>query len=191
MEIDLNAIAGDVVADLVQTASSSPNERLPKEEQIRSRIYMNIRPLFSTVCLERAYLPIEVDGTKECDIWARDKNGQELWIEIKRSWSIRSWNNKPNEQLRDWQTDIHKLSLAPLSSTRIFFLVGFTDCKIDLAPKAQNVDRLLALIAKLHAPARVYENAYPFSWRSESINQIGIWIWLWKPGLEIVKDGSV
>jgi hypothetical protein len=52
-----------MLADLVLVASSQPNERLPKEEQIRCSIYAAIRPSYRVVCAERGYASID-DGSR-------------------------------------------------------------------------------------------------------------------------------
>jgi hypothetical protein len=51
--MDVARIVDAVLDDLAVVASSTPNERLPKEEQIRCCIYAAIRPLFRVVCAER------------------------------------------------------------------------------------------------------------------------------------------
>ena len=48
--MDVSSIVAAVLDDLALVATSQPNERLPKEEQIRCCIYAMIRPLYRVVC---------------------------------------------------------------------------------------------------------------------------------------------
>src|SRR4051812_19276119 len=103
------AIIDTMLDDLALVARFQPNERLPKEEQIRCSMYAAIRPLYEIVCAERGYGSIDDGSRVEADLWAYTTGSTPVWIEFKRCWAIGGWNNKPPEQLRDWEADIEKL----------------------------------------------------------------------------------
>src|SRR4051794_29268126 len=83
-----------ILEDLALVAASLPNERLPKEEQIRCCVYAAIRPLFHIVCVERGYGSIDDRSRIECDLWASSPGQRAAWLEFKRCWSVAGWVNK-------------------------------------------------------------------------------------------------
>ncbi len=85
--MNIASVIANTLADLALVDSSEPNERLPKEEQIRCSIYAFIRPLYDVVCAERGYGSIDDGSRVECDLWAYSKGSAAVWIEFKRCWS--------------------------------------------------------------------------------------------------------
>jgi hypothetical protein len=180
-------IVDAVLDDLVLVASSLPNERLPKEEQVRCCVYAAIRPLFRVVCAERGYGSIDDQSRAECDLWASSPDCTPVWLELKRCWSASGLNNKPPEQFRHWEADLDKLRRVPLESERYFLLVGFFDFdplhQTDFAHSGviQNIHRF-------HTNRQVHRISREFSWRAtDGISWIGVWVWCWEPGF-VVED---
>jgi hypothetical protein len=93
--MDIRSIVDAVLDDLALVATSVPNERLPKEEQIRCCIYATIRHLFRVVCAERGYGTIDESSPTGCDLWASSPDRPPVWLEFKRCWSAKGWINKP------------------------------------------------------------------------------------------------
>ena len=80
--MDVVRIVDTVLEDLSLVATSGPNERLPKEEQVRCCIYAAIRPLFRVVCAERGYGSIDDRSRTECDLWAFSPGQVPVWLRI-------------------------------------------------------------------------------------------------------------
>lgn len=81
--MNLKGLVEDIFGDLQVVEKSLPNERLPKEEQIRSRLYASLLEECEAVCVERGYNSIDDQSLVECDLWAKDTEGRESWIELK------------------------------------------------------------------------------------------------------------
>src|SRR5437867_2339601 len=105
-------ISKAITDDLQRVARSRPNEKLPKEEQIRSRIFAELHNEFEYVCVERGYSAHTGKNGLEVDIWAKSTAGIEYWLELKRCWCVAGteWVNKADEQRRYWQDDVKKLA---------------------------------------------------------------------------------
>jgi hypothetical protein len=158
--------------DLVAIAGHSPNEVLPKEEQVRAAVYHFLRQQNWLVHVEAAY----PRSKTECDLRAWDRKDQELWIEVKRAWGIRTsgWVNKPAEQARTWAADAEKLLLAPASATRAFLLVGFFQDEPN--PTLCGVTKRIVAFS----PGKlVYESpCRPLRWRETGVRVMKAWVWL-------------
>jgi hypothetical protein len=182
--MDIAHIIDEMLSDLALVAASSPNERLPKEEQIRCSIYAAIRPLFHVVCAERGYGSIDDGSRIECDLWACSKESPQLWIEFKRCWSVKGWNNKPPEQLGTWRADVEKLRQVPLDADRYFVLVGLFDC--DPSCEQASTTGALGNIRHFHPSRLVHAACKKFGWRTgDGISWIGAWVWRWPTGSQV------
>ncbi|OCK42217.1 hypothetical protein BA195_11365 [Tenacibaculum soleae] len=112
-------IFNDLKKDL-QSINKKANERLLKEEQVRSSIFCSLKNQGYSVAAERNF---NKSSEKECDLVFWKGSGVESWMEIKTSWysllkeDVRrldkrgndTWNNKPREQYESWKRDIKKL----------------------------------------------------------------------------------
>jgi hypothetical protein len=183
--MDITTIIDAVLADLALVALSQPNERLPKEEQIRCSIYAAIRPLYSVVCAERGYSSIDAGSRIECDLWASSPGQPSVWIEFKRGWSGKGWVNKPPDQLSSWEADVDKLRRLDINSDRYFVLVGLFDCDPLCAHSSARCD-VANNIRSFYRTHLVHSSSKPFTWReSDGMNCIGAWVWHWPNGAEI------
>jgi hypothetical protein len=181
---DVEAIINDVFEDLRLVAWADPNERLPKEDQIRSRIFASIRAEFKVVCAEKGYTSIENGGRKECDLWAVSKKGQVTWIEFKRCWYAKGWNNKPSEQYGTWLDDLRRLGKAKIDSHRYFFLFGFFD--FDPRKPSRGGNRLMMRVRSVDAEGLVHNKVEPFQWRNgKLVAHMAAWAWHWRPGIQV------
>ncbi len=183
--MDVARIVDAVLDDLTLISSSTPNERLPKEEQIRCCIYAAIRPLFDVVCAERGYGSIDDKSRTECDLWAWSADRVPIWLEFKRCWSATGWVNKPPEQLGSWEADLDKLRNVPVASERYFLLVGFFDFdplnKAD-SPRSGVVQNILGF----HMRRLVHRASREFTWRAnDGISWVGAWVWFWAAGAAV------
>lgn len=183
--MDFEKIALAIVADLQTVAQHSPNERLPKEEQIRSCIYAALRPDFEAVCVERGYSSIDDKSSIEVDIWAKRSSGS-YWIEIKRCWHIsaRGWIHKPDEQRRSWQADLDKLAKVSIDETRVFILVGVLDAHPLENPAAARKGVLMRMSEFYPAHLR-YSVLAPFTWRQSPASHLSVSMWEWTCGERI------
>ena len=185
--MDIACVVNDIIKDLSLVASTEPNERLPKEEQIRCSVYAALRPSYQVVCAERGYGSIDDGIRTECDLFARNPNQPDVWIELKTCWSAEGWVNKPSEQVRSWNVDVAKLRVLPVSSDRYFLLVGCFDCDpLDMSKSSPN--SVVRNIGVFQADMLVRGASRPFRWRvDDGITWMGIWAWHW-PGGSII-DG--
>lgn len=183
--MDESRIVNAVLEDLAIVAASLPNERLPKEEQIRCCIYAAIRPFFLVVCAERGYASIDDRSRIECDLWASSPGEAPVWLEFKRCWSASGWINKPPEQLRHWEADLNKLRAVPNESVRYFVLVGFFD--FDPLSEAESAHSgVVRNIREFHASQLLYRVSREFEWRDgDGISWVGAWVWRWDSGVSI------
>ena len=183
--MNIKQLSNSVIEDLNLVSQSEPNERLPKEDQIRSLIFSELKSVFKFVCSERSYQPAGNGNTEECDIWAKGPRSNPTWIEIKRWWSGSiGWVTKPAEQLKSWNKDIYKLSAIENNSNRYFFLVGM----FDLDPLQNSGNRFRGVISNINEfyPNNLcHSESRKFSWRDTEMTNIAIWVWHWKPGEEI------
>ena len=183
--MDIPLIIDAVLDDLALVATSEPNERLPKEEQIRCCIYATIRPLFRVVCAERGYGSIDEKSRTECDLWASSPNRPPVWLEFKRCWSATGWINKPPEQLGYWEADLNKVRKVPITSERYFLLVGFFDFDpLDEAASSQSA--VVQNIRQFHIRRLVHRASREFAWRTDDgISWVGAWVWHWPCGIVV------
>src|SRR5262249_3302584 len=164
---------------------SSPNERLPKEEQVRCSVYAAMLPLFQVVCAERGYGSIDDKSRIECDLWARAPHQPDVWLEFKRCWSAKGWINKPPEQLGYWEADLDKLRGVPAKEDRYFLLVGFFDFD-PFSELDSSASRVVQNIRSFHPAQLVHRASGPFAWRvADGISWIGAWVWHWPPGRRV------
>jgi hypothetical protein len=185
--MDMAKIVDAVFDDLVLVASSIPNERLPKEEQIRCRIYAVIRPLFHVVCAERGYDSIDNRSRIECDLWASSPGQPPVWLEFKRCWSVSGpgWYNKPPEQLGYWKSDLDKLHRVSVESERYFLIVGFFDFD-PLSEVGATHSGVVQNIRRFHTEQVVHRSSKKFVWRAgDNISWVGAWAWHWPSGVAI------
>ena len=130
--MDNKEIFNDLKFDL-QSICFSANERLLKEEQVRSSIFSSLRKQGYFVAAERNY---SKNSEIECDLvfWKDGEN--ESWMEIKTSHyselkderifdknNKASWNNKPSEQFEKWKGDVLKLQSLDSDILKFFVLV--------------------------------------------------------------------
>jgi hypothetical protein len=174
--MDVIPILDAVLDGLALVASSNPNERLPKEEQIRCCIYAAIRPLFGVVCVERGYRSIDKKSRTECDLWASSPGRVPVWLEVKRCWSATGWVNKPPEQLASWETDLDKLRRVPVASDRYFVLVGFFD--FDPLDEAESPQRgVIQNVRRFRSKRLLHHTSRKFNWRAgDGISWVGFGI---------------
>jgi hypothetical protein len=182
--MNIPRIMDDVFADLRAVAKAAPNERLPKEEQIRARIFASIRQEFDVVCAEKGYASINRGSRIESDLWARKKGEPDTWIEFKRCWFGTGWTNKPSEQIKTWSFDLKKLAAAKPSSHRYFFLFGFFDfdpCRSDCATKG-----LVRAIYDIEPGVLDHAACEQFRWpNGEGVTHMAAWCWHWRPGVRV------
>jgi hypothetical protein len=185
--MNIEQLSKSVIDDLILVSKSEPNERLPKEEQIRSLIFSELKTVFKFVCSERSYQSVGNGIAEECDIWAKGPRSYPTWMEIKRCWSRRSkgWVNKPSEQLNSWKKDISKLSTIDSNSNRYFFLVGVFDSD-PLQNSGKPIQGVISNINELYPNDLCHAESCEFTWRDTGMTNIAIWVWHWKPGIEIV-----
>lgn len=184
--MDVQLLVNAILDDLALVAESEPNERLPKEEQVRCCIYAAIRPLFRVVCAERGYGSIDDKSRTECDLWASSPGEVPVWLEFKRCWSASGgWVNKPPEQLAGWEADLDKLCAVPINSTRYFVLVGYFD--FDPLSEAEEAhSKVVGNIRGFHVPQLVHQASREFGWRADDgISWVGAWVWRWEAGVTV------
>lgn len=186
MLLDLARVADEVLTDVTLVAATHPNERLPKEEQLRCAMFAAVRPDLHVVCVERGYGSVDDGEREECDIWAASATGSELWLEAKRCWGAKGWVNKPGEQLATWTKDIAKLARTPIESERYFLLVGAFgfDPSAERDPPTGAHGEVLRCIRRFHRPHLLHvAPARAFSWRpNDGLTHIGAWVWGWMRG---------
>jgi hypothetical protein len=183
--MDIPKVIDAMLTDLALVASSQPNERLPKEEQIRCSIYAAIRHLYHVVCAERGYASIDDGSRIECDLWASSPGAREVWFEFKRCWSAKGWVNKPPEQLRDWEADVEKLRQLSIDAERYFVLVGLFDCD-PLCKQDSAGSGIANNIRRFYPMQLVHCDSKPFTWRTgDGMSRIGAWVWRWPSGVAI------
>jgi hypothetical protein len=130
--MDKNEIFRDLQFDL-QLINSSTNERLLKEEQVRSTIFSSLRKQGYYVAGERNY---NKNSEIECDLVFWKDGESESWMEIKTSRyselkdkrqldknNKNSWSNSPKEQFDSWKKDIEKSNKLNNNITSKFFVV--------------------------------------------------------------------
>ena len=132
MKID--TIFKDLRKDL-QSINKRSNERLLKEEQVRSSIYCSLRNQGYIVAAERNF---DKNSEMECDLVFWNDSNPESWMEIKTArfsnikGDIRrldkkgkdTWNNNQKGQFQSWKKDIEKLkSLNDKELPKYFVLV--------------------------------------------------------------------
>lgn len=180
-----SAIAA-VLDDLVLVGRHGPNERLPKEEQSRCCLYAFLRQTRDVVCAERGYSSIDEGGRWECDLVALGPGKSPLWMELKHCRCARGgWQNKPSEELRNWEHDLDKLRRVPADTDRYFLLVCFTDFdpSVDLLPVH---GRVIENARRFHPAQQTHQGFRPFSWRNgDGITHVGAWMWHWSAGVSI------
>jgi hypothetical protein len=188
-DMQIEMIINMVLDDLALVAQYQPNERLPKEEQIRCSMYAAVRPMYEIVCAERGYGSIDKGSRMEADLWAFTTGTVPVWIEFKRCWSIAGWNNKPPEQVRDWEADIAKLRSLPIQSDRYFVLVGLFDG--DPLPANQSNRKLASLIDTFYSPNLIHSAVRDFRWRQDDgITHLAAWVWFWQKGQQVQESRS-
>lgn len=186
--MNIEYVIDEVFRDLTRVAAAAPNERLPKEEQIRSCIFATLRPSANLVCAERGYRSVDDGGRSECDLWVAAAGGETSWIELKTCWSVRGWNNKPSEQLSTWHADVAKLAETPTDSARYFALIGFFD--FDPSDDATAAGRpLVAELLSFYQMQLRYSRIESFQWpNGKRISHVGAWVWLWRSG-DVIRKG--
>ena len=130
--MDIEKIFQDLKFDL-QSINRRANERLLKEEQIRSSIYCSLRNQGYIVAAERNY---DKNSEVECNLvfWGNSK--PESWMEIKtarysKANDIRkldkngkdSWNNGEKGQFISWKRDIKKFDLLKNNEVEKYFVL--------------------------------------------------------------------
>lgn len=183
--MNIKQLTSSVIDDLNLVSKSEPNERLPKEDQIRSLIFSELKRKFKFVCSERSYKPAGNSNTEECDIWAKGLRSKPTWMEIKRCWSgSTGWINKPAKQLESWNKDLYKLSMIDNDSNRYFFLVGIFH--LDPFQNSENkIKGVISNIKEFYTDNFCHSESREFTWRDSGMSNITIWVWHWKPGQKI------
>ncbi|WP_176703433.1 hypothetical protein, partial [Aliivibrio fischeri] len=180
VNMQVDKLINTVIDDLKKVSESKPNERLPKEEQIRSCIFSALKNKFDYVCCERNYQSVDNGKNIECDIWAANSGEQPVWMEIKRCWHLSSWVNKPGEQLKSWEADLNKLSTVDINSKRYFFLVGVFDSEPNRDDSKKN--KVILNIQNTQPQNLCFERYSSYFWRESSISNIAVWVWCWNSG---------
>ena len=182
--MNFKRVANGIIKDLRAVSESDPNERLPKEEQIRCQIYSKLISEYQIVSVEKGYGSIDHGKKKECDLWCRDSDGIETWIEIKRCWYGRGFNVKAPDQVKGWKKDIEKLSSCPLNSNRVFVLVALSEMSPDKY-KAKKPPQMLSEIGDFY-PDRLWgSKGGAFSWRTSSLGHAEAYFWVWSKGIRL------
>jgi hypothetical protein len=190
--MDANRLAKVIITDLKKVAVHGPNERLPKEEQIRCAIFNYLKPNAKVVCAEKGYKSIDKGGRAECDLWMKGKDNSISWFEIKVAWATKYFENKVT-QFNTWTTDINKLIKVTSNNHRYFILVGFFDfnplnkkAKICGPGKNKIIDKIRSVFPEQICGKPEIKT---FTWRkrsySKSITHIGVWIRHWPKGSKI------
>jgi|GEM_PF-3102575 len=131
--MDTKLIFRDLASDL-QEIHEKANERLLKEEQVRSSIYCSLKNQGYSVAAERNY---NKKTEIESDLVFWNNNEPESWIEIKTSWFSQNkndrrrldkfdkntWNNKPKEQFLNWIKDLDKLNTRFENKENLYFIL--------------------------------------------------------------------
>ena len=131
--MDIEKIFSDLKFDL-QAITSRANERLLKEEQIRSSIYCSLRNQGYLVAAERNY---DKNSEVECDLVFWENSKAESWMEIKTARYSKaindsrkldkngknSWNNGEKGQFRSWKKDIEKFDLLKNKEVEKYFVL--------------------------------------------------------------------
>jgi hypothetical protein len=183
--MDAPSIISTMLDDLAIVAASQPNERLPKEEQIRCSMYAALRKHYSVVCAERGYRSIDDGCRTECDLWASSPGAPPVWIEFKRAWSTDSLIPKPSEQLDDWERDIEKLTQLPIECDRYFVLVGVFNCD-PTCPKDSARSGVAKNIRRFYSERLIHSAGREFTWRNnDGIARVAAWVWHWPNGVRI------
>lgn len=189
--IDMRRVVESVFEDLAHVAASGPNERLPKEEQLRCCIYAALRPGFRVVCVERGYGSVDEGSRDEADLWAQPEEGAAVWMELKRCWSVPGWENKPTEQLKAWLLDLAKLQRVPADSERYFMLFGFFDTD-PLDPASSEKGWVVRNLVRFQPERLTHRASRRFEWRTgDGIAWVGAWAWCWPPGVPVEPVGGV
>jgi hypothetical protein len=107
---------------------------IPKEEQIRCALYSFLKKDFNLIEIESDLIKNN-RVISEFDL--RIISSSDLFIEIKRAWSLKNWINKYSEWIYDWKKDIEKLdnldnpeysnSIINKNFKKCFVLVTFAD----------------------------------------------------------------
>ncbi|MFD0977586.1 hypothetical protein [Salinimicrobium gaetbulicola] len=131
--MNIEQIFSDLKFDL-QSINSRANERLLKEEQIRSSIYCSLRNQGYVVAAERNY---DKNSEVECDLVFWENSKSESWMEIKTARYSKaindprrldkngkdSWNNGEKEQFINWRKDIEKFDLLKNKDAEKYFVL--------------------------------------------------------------------
>lgn len=181
MSLILKKDLEQIILDLQKVSSTFPNERKPKEEQIRCLLFHSLKARYDLVCAEKNYFDVDSGKNAECDIFVKH-NELELWLEIKTCWGGRGWNNKP--QWQTWADDIEKLKEIPKpQAERAFLLVGFFSHSPVEHPKVHDIFEQAEALAPKHL---VSNHTDKLKWRNdELISHVGYWLWSWQPGERI------
>lgn len=182
--MNFSRIAKGILKDLRAVSNSHPNERLPKEEQIRCQIYSKLISEYPIVSVEKGYGSIDHGLKKECDLWCRDRDGIETWIEIKRCWYGRGFNVKATYQVADWMKDIEKLASCPKNSNRVFVLVALSELSPDKY-KDQKQPQMLSEITRFYPDHLSGGEGGSFNWRESSLGHAEVYFWLWPKGVRL------
>lgn len=188
--VDFSLVVDAVFEDLALVAASGPNERLPKEKQLRCCIYAALRPGFRVVCVERGYGSVDEGSREEADLWAQPREGAAVWMELKRCWSVPGWENKPTEQLRSWLLDLAKLQRAPADSERYFVLFGFFGSD-PLDPAGAEKGGVVRNLQEFRPARLAHQSSRRFEWRAgDGIAWVGAWAWRWPSGVPVEPAGG-
>jgi hypothetical protein len=123
----------DLKQDL-QSINERANERLLKEEQVRSSIFYSLKKQGYIVAAERNF---NKTSEIECDLVFWNDSNTESWMEIKTArysnlkGDIRrldkngkdTWNNNQSGQFQSWKKDIEKLKRITNKETPKYFVL--------------------------------------------------------------------
>ncbi|SDR81685.1 hypothetical protein [Christiangramia echinicola] len=179
--MNIEQIFQDLKFDL-QSISIKANERLLKEEQIRSSIYCSLRNQGYIVAAERNY---EKNSEVECDLvfWRNSKPESESWMEIKTAryskakddvrkldkFGKNSWNNGEKGQFNSWKKDIQKFNLLNnIEVEKYFVLVEqcFDDSLFDKM-NSQNLYEIKQLFGEL----KYNKIEFELKWNKAPVNK--------------------
>ncbi len=159
---------------LDKISSSKPNERLPKEEQLRCALFSFYTSKGYLVHPEAAYFPADDGNKEECDLRVITSS-KEHWIEIKTARCASHLQTKTTEEVGRWEKDGWKLENAPENADKIFILYTFTENHPD-----ETDSTFFKAIRDLWADYAVTRACTKkFSWRDTSVNYVTAWYWQW------------
>lgn len=165
----------DSIAKIKELSVQDPNERLPKEEQIRCFLYHFYTSHSIIAHPEAAYFPAEHGSKEECDLRIIFPDRNEEWIELKTARCATGLQTKLSEESRKWDKDGWKLDHAPSGATRTFVLFTFTEDNPD-DHDIEFFSKIIDLWPKY--PVKKI-STHELNWRDTAVKYVTAWFWQW------------